>query len=139
MAPSNTPETQWYENVEQGTFHEVVVGTDTERRIKSEQRNLTDDEGEEYQEAAYRKVTSKQATASPSKQPGYVKGKDSDTPASPATPEQVQGAQETPTADTNKGPLVGEPGAEAQAEREVQLGGAPPAGVKPSATAEKGK
>jgi hypothetical protein len=132
---STEVKTNWYENIEQGTFHELVAGSDTERRIRSEQRNLVDEEsGEEYQEQAYRKVTKAEATSAPSEQPGYVKG--GDTPASPVVATVLVHPQ-TPTADTNAGPLIGEPGAEEQAAEEIRLGGAPRGGVKPSATAAK--
>lgn len=128
---SKNVETNWYENIAQGTFHEVLAGSDTEKRMQRDMRQTVDEDGEEFYEPEYRKVTEKQAKASPSRQPGYVKD---NTPASPVTvaPNEVP---QTPTADTNAGPLVGEPGAEKQAKAEVELGGAPPAGVKPEATA----
>ena len=122
--------TKWYENVEQGTFHEVLEGSDTEKHMKRQMRQVGADEDDV--ELAYRPV-SKSDVAAASKQPGYVKG--SDSPASPVEATYPAHPQ-TPTADTARGPLVGEPGAEEQAEREALLGGPAPAGVVADATVE---
>lgn len=138
MSSSTSPETAWYENTAEGTFHEVLKGSDTERRMQRELRQDGDDENDVT--SAYRKVSKSEATSSPSTQPGYVRTgavkSVEQTPASPATVTQPETPQ-TPTSDTNNGPLVGEAGAEKQAEQEVELGGAAPGGVKPSATAAK--
>lgn len=64
-------ETVWYENTAEGTFHEVVKGTDTERRMRSEQRSVVDEDGDESFEQAFRKCSA--PTASKAKSlPGYV-------------------------------------------------------------------
>lgn len=125
-------ETNWYENVEQGTFHEVEKGSDTERRLQRDQRQVVDPEtGEDYYEAAYRKVSESKATSAPHKQPGYVA---SDEPVALPVVETVP---QVAGADTERGLLVGEPGAEAQAAAEVEQGGAAPLGVKPSGSTAK--
>lgn len=121
--------TAWYRNIEQGTTHEVVVGSDHEKRIRKAQRQVGDTD--DY-EPLYEKVSESEGRKNAKDQPGYVTPKN--VAASPAV-HQMETVPQTPTADTARGPLVGEPGAEAQAEAEEDLGGAPPGGVKKSATA----
>lgn len=130
MAEQSEQSTKWYENTAEGTFHEVLEGSDNEKRMKREMRQVGDDP--EDLEPAYRPVA-KSSLPAASNQPGYVKS--DGTPASPVDP-QAGTQPQTPTADTNRGPLVGEPGAEDQAEREVELGGAAPGGVEPQVTAQ---
>jgi len=68
-------DTVWYENVEQGTLHEVVRGSALEKRLRRDQREIYEDgEDEPTFETAYRRLTDaevKKAQANPEKVPGY--------------------------------------------------------------------
>lgn len=81
---SSAPEIVWYENTEQGTFHEIVKGSDTERRLKRDMY-LEDPADDSSWVPMYRQVDERAATRNPEKQPGYVE------PAAPdKTPEELQ-------------------------------------------------
>lgn len=76
MAPSNseTVETVWYRNTEFDTLHEVVKGSDTEKRLRGELRQVG--EAEDDVERAYERLSDRDLAAAqkdPSKVPGYVK------------------------------------------------------------------
>jgi hypothetical protein len=75
MAPSTTEETVtvWYRNTEHDTVHEVVKGSDLEKRLRREQRQVGDEEDDLV--PAYERISEQAARKNPEKQPGYVKPK----------------------------------------------------------------
>jgi hypothetical protein len=75
-----TVETVWYRNTEHDTIHEVVKGSDLEKRLRREQRQVGDEDDDV--EPAYERITEAVARKNPEKQPGYLEQK-------PATPVQL--------------------------------------------------
>jgi len=72
MAEAKKVETVWYENLAEGSFHEVEKNTDTERRLRREQRTYVDDDGEEQSEPAYKRLSGPPSAAAAKKAPGYI-------------------------------------------------------------------
>lgn len=64
-------ETVWYENTAEGSYHEVVKGTDTERRMRGELRAVAGDDGDETFEPAFRPCKAP-AQSRHKDLPGYV-------------------------------------------------------------------